>query len=357
VRTVAIVGAGIGSEHAAAYLELSDRYRVHTICDLDLVRAQALADKCPGALVSDNFDLLLEDPGIDIVDICLPPHLHHEVILRAVRCEKVVICEKPLVCSLAEADAIISTVNSLGAAVFPVFQYRYGRAAAQLRALEHADLTGKAFIASLETHWSRHASYYQVPWRGTWQGEQGGAVLTHAIHSHDWLMSVLGPVKSVYARLATRVNTIEVEDCAALSIEMESGALVTSSITLGAADNTSRLRFSFEKLTAQSGSNPYAPAADTWTFIARNPADQAQVDEMVNATYNQPSGYSGLFSAIADTLDGQVDRTVSLNDARRALEFVSAVYTSNSLDKSITLPITKTDACYQSWMPLTTSSA
>ena len=36
------------------------------------------------------------------------------------------------------------------------------------------------------------------------------------------------------------MNEIEVEDCAALSIRMESGALVTSSVTLGAAGNISR---------------------------------------------------------------------------------------------------------------------
>ena len=66
---------------------------------------------------------------------------------------------------------------------------------------------------------------------------------------------ILGPVSNLFAKLTTRVNDIEVEDCAALSIEMENGTLVTSSITLGAANDTSRLRFCFEGLTAESGAN------------------------------------------------------------------------------------------------------
>jgi hypothetical protein len=59
----------------------------------------------------------------------------------------------------------------------------------------------------------------------------------------------LGPVSSIYAKLSTRVNDIEVEDCAALSLEMSNGALVTSSITLGAAEDVSRIKICFSNLT------------------------------------------------------------------------------------------------------------
>ena len=83
-------------------------------------------------------------------------------------------------------------------------------------------------VASLETHWNRGKDYYSKPWRGTWEGEQGGAILSHSIHIHDLVNMILGPVSNVFAKLTTRVNNIEVEDCAALSVEMENGALVTS---------------------------------------------------------------------------------------------------------------------------------
>ena len=35
---------------------------------------------------------------------------------------------------------------------------------------------------------------------------------------------IFGPVSNVFAKLTTRVNNIEVEDCAALSIEMNNGS-------------------------------------------------------------------------------------------------------------------------------------
>lgn len=43
-----------------------------------------------------DFQDLLDDSEIDIVDICTPPYLHEEMVVRALQAGKHVICEKPL---------------------------------------------------------------------------------------------------------------------------------------------------------------------------------------------------------------------------------------------------------------------
>ena len=43
-----------------------------------------------------SFDDLLNDPEIDVVDICTPPYIHEDMIERVLAAEKHVICEKPL---------------------------------------------------------------------------------------------------------------------------------------------------------------------------------------------------------------------------------------------------------------------
>lgn len=43
-----------------------------------------------------DFNDLLEDPEIDVIDICTPPYVHEEMIERAMQAGKHVICEKPL---------------------------------------------------------------------------------------------------------------------------------------------------------------------------------------------------------------------------------------------------------------------
>ena len=43
-----------------------------------------------------NFDDLLNDPEIYVIDICTPPYAHEDMIIRALEAGKHVICEKPL---------------------------------------------------------------------------------------------------------------------------------------------------------------------------------------------------------------------------------------------------------------------
>tara|TARA_B100000700_G_scaffold317649_1_gene409408 strand:- start:1496 stop:2314 length:819 start_codon:yes stop_codon:yes gene_type:complete len=267
---------------------------------------------------------------------------------------KHVICEKPLVSSLKEVDELEKISKETGKIIFPVFQYRYGLGFSKLKSLIKSGIAGKPLIASLETHWNRGKEYYSKPWRGTWNGEQGGAILSHSIHIHDLVSMVLGPVSNVFAKLTTRVNDIEVEDCAALSIEMENGSLVTSSITLGAANDTSRLRFCFEGLTAESGASPdkpYNPADDEWKFLPRASVSQKQIDQILSKVVKPKSWYAGMFDEIANKLDGKISDEVTLIDARKSLEFVTAVYNSYRLNKNIKLPITKDNPLYNSWLP------
>lgn len=350
-HNVAIIGAGIGEQHLAAYRNLPQRYSVKTLCDLDMGRASKVAQNDPTIELTSSLESVVADPAIDIVDICLPPHLHFDACMLAMKHGKHVICEKPLVSSLRDADILARASEECGRELFPVFQYRFGPATAKLNALIQAGLAGRPLVASIETHWDRGTEYYAIEWRGTWKGEQGGAVLGHAIHNHDLLCAVFGPVKRLSAFGATRVNPIEVEDCASISFEMENGALATSSITLGSASNTTRLRFCFENLMAQSGDIPYAPAQGDWTFMAREPVTQDQIDECIAGVTNPLSGFTGLFSAIADRLDGVPSSAVTISDGRRSLELVSAIYHSMRTSQYCTMPLDDSHPLYEGWLP------
>ena len=321
------------------------------MCDLDDARAAQAVSGRKAVTVTRNLAQILADPEIDLVDICLPPHLHLSACSAALQAGKDVICEKPLVASLAEADQLADMMQQTGRKVFPVFQYRYGAGAAKLQKLMAAGLAGTPLVGSLETHWHRDEAYYAVDWRGSWAGERGGAILGHAIHIHDWLSFAFGEIDSVFAYLATRVNEIEVEDCASLSIRMRSGSLITSSVTLGAATDTSRLRFCFSGLTAESGLEPYKLADSDWQFIARAPQRQAEIESVLADLTPPLSGFQGLFAAIYDHLVlGQGD-IVSFADGRRSIEFVTAVYRSAREGKQIHLPLNEDDPLYHSWLP------
>jgi predicted dehydrogenase len=348
---VAILGAGIGAQHLDGYLLLPQHYEIAWICDLDAARAQALAERVPGCRVVANAGVPNGDGSLDIVDICLPPHLHGPTALAALAAGKHVICEKPLAGSVLEADSMMSAAQRVGRVLMPVFQYRYGAGLNRLAALQRAGLTGKSLIGTLETHWDRSAAYYAVPWRGTWESERGGAVLGHAIHIHDLAARIFGPAAAVSAHLDTRVNSIETEDCAAIAMTMGDGALVTSSITLGAAGNTSRLRLVFDKLTVESGNEPYSPGKGKWSFTARDPADQAGIDAALAAVPDALDGYAGQFASLARHLTGEPADIVTAEDGVRSVELAAAIYLSARKGRTVTLPLDRRHPICVDWRP------
>ena len=58
-----------------------------------------------------------------------------------------------------------------------------------------------------------------------------------------------------------------------------------------------------------------------------------------------------MFNEIAKKLDGKNSDEVTLLDARKSLEFVTAVYDSSRQEKNINLPINKNNPLYNSWLP------
>ena len=180
----------------------------------------------------------------------------------------------------------------------------------------------------------------------------GGCCLTHASHSHDILSYVLGPVKSVYARLATRVNDVEVEDCAAVSVEMENGSVATLSVTLGAAEEMSRLRFVFSDMTVESASpEPYRPGKEPWHFKGKTPEIHAAMESALADFEPTLESFEGQFIRLHATITSGAPIPVTLADARASLELITAIYHSGETGVAVTLPIPKDHPKYNSWVP------
>lgn len=349
--SVAVVGCGIGRAHAAAYKELADQFDLQVICDLDEGKAAEVAAASGAAEAMGDFGKLVARHDVDLIDLCTPPHLHFPQIQQALRAGKHVVCEKPLVGSLAEADALAELEREAGRKIIPVFQYRFGQGLQKLRHLVRRGIAGKAYLATVETAWRRRASYYDLPWRGRWQTELGGAVLGHAIHAHDMLYYILGPAKRVFARTSTRVNAIEVEDCAAISLEMHDGSLATLAVTLGSACEITRHRFCFESLTAESNTAPYHNSKDPWTFSADGAEQEARIHEALEGFSAQGEYYVGQFERIHHALCAGGELPVKLVDARNALELITAIYYSAETGRDVSLPIGPDHPYYGSWIP------
>jgi len=95
---IAVIGTGFAAHfHLASYRKVyGESFEIAAICGRNAERAQALAREYGVARVESDWDVLLADPSIDVVDLCLPNDLHVPLIVAAAKAGKHVICEKPL---------------------------------------------------------------------------------------------------------------------------------------------------------------------------------------------------------------------------------------------------------------------
>ncbi|MFD2500155.1 Gfo/Idh/MocA family protein [Rhizorhabdus histidinilytica] len=95
---IGIVGSGFSAHfHLASYRKIHGAaFEVAAIAGRDRGKAAALAAQYGVARVLDDADALIADPAIDVVDLCVPNHLHVPLIMKAAAHGKHIICEKPL---------------------------------------------------------------------------------------------------------------------------------------------------------------------------------------------------------------------------------------------------------------------
>jgi len=352
IFNVAIIGCGIGRSHIVeGYAPNADKFRVLALCDLNPERMNPIADEFGVPRRETEFDAVLAMDDIDIIDICTPPMLHYPMVLAALRAGKHVICEKPLVGSLAQVDEVIAEEKKSKGMLMPVFQYRFGDGIEQAKAIIDAGIAGKPYVGTVETLWTRGPDYYAVPWRGKWATELGGVLMTHAIHQHDLFTYLMGDIKRLFGRVATRVNDIEVEDCVTASLELENGALGSFTATLGSAQEITRLRLAFENVTFESDHEPYNPGNKPWTILPRNAETREKIEALLADWQHVPSRFQTQMARFHAALMGTAPLPVTSTDSRRALELVTAFYHSSTTHEDVELPLGAEHPRYSSWVP------
>lgn len=95
---IGMVGAGRATElHMQAYRRVHDiPVRLKHIVAKRQEQLLSAKEKYGFEKMSFRFEDLLEDPEIDVIDICTPPYVHLDMAEAALKAGKHVICEKPL---------------------------------------------------------------------------------------------------------------------------------------------------------------------------------------------------------------------------------------------------------------------
>ncbi|MGJ7442626.1 Gfo/Idh/MocA family protein [Aquipuribacter sp. MA13-6] len=196
----------------------------------------------------DDVAALVAADDVDVVHVCTPNHLHHEVALAAMAAGKHVVCEKPLATSVAQARELLVAQAAAGTVGVVPFVYRFHPMVREARQRVREGGLGRLTLA--------HGSYLQDWLTGAqddnWRVDPvlGGSSRAFAdIGSHwcDLLEFVTGHrIVSVSAQAAT-VNAerghraVTTEDVVTLQLRTDGGLLGATVISQVSPGRKNRL--------------------------------------------------------------------------------------------------------------------
>ncbi len=160
---IGLIGTGfMGRAHALAFnqaraaFELPVRLTLAALADADAERAQRCADAWGYAQAHGGWQALVNDPGVDVVAITPPNHLHYPMAMAAIAAGKAVYCEKPLAISLEQADAMRRAANAAGVVTRVGYNYQHNPMIELARQMITAGELGEIISAALRQRRTGH---------------------------------------------------------------------------------------------------------------------------------------------------------------------------------------------------------
>lgn len=191
---VGLVGAGfMGGFHAAGWA--ATPARLAAIHSLYPEAVRTLADRY-GVQPVDSLDAVID--AVDVVDICTPTHLHHDMVMKAAAAGKHIICEKPLARTVEQAEVMLAACERAGVKLLVGHVVRFFPQYAQAKTIVDRGEIGRVAIVRLT-----RASFRPKRAYDNWfleNEKSGGMMLDLMLHDFDYARWVAGDVKSVFAK-------------------------------------------------------------------------------------------------------------------------------------------------------------
>jgi predicted dehydrogenase len=197
VTNIGIVGTGVISGTYLDHLAKLPGVQVVAVADLDVSRAQAIADKFPGirALSSDG---LMTDPDVDIVLNLTIPAAHAPVHRAALQAGKHVYGEKPLAVDRAEAEPLLKLAAASDLRIGCAPDTVLGTGTQTARALLDRGDIGVPTAATASFVTPGHELWHPAP--EFYYQAGGGPLLDMGPYYVTSLVTLLGPVRRVTGR-------------------------------------------------------------------------------------------------------------------------------------------------------------
>jgi predicted dehydrogenase len=221
----AIAGLGRWGRALVEASRASGRLNVIRAVETDLARAKDFCSERNVAL-TDTLESVLNDGTVDAVLLATPHSLHHDQVIAAASHGKQVFCEKPLALRRDDAARMFAACRNADVVLAVGHNRRFWPSMRTLREIVASGELGT--ILHVEGHNSNeNSSVITTGWRLSPAESPGGGLTGAGLHVLDAFVSLLGPVRQVYARLHQHEAGPPPLDTALLAIDFASGVTGT----------------------------------------------------------------------------------------------------------------------------------
>ena len=244
-KRVGFVGFGfVGRVHADGYINLPMYYEplpflpvLSHVCTGHAETARAGAELIGAEHAVTDYREITENPDIDIVHICTPNHLHKDALLSAMAHGKHIYCDKPLVATAAEADAVEALLPAYRGTSQMTLQNRFFPAVMRARQLVEEGFPGQTLEFRF-CHLHSGSVDPEAPLKWKLSADAGGGVIADlGAHILDLAHYLLGDFADVMAATkiayperplpgdSSRRARVDAEDCMMALARTADGAL------------------------------------------------------------------------------------------------------------------------------------
>jgi predicted dehydrogenase len=225
----AFIGFGNVAEkgHLPGWQSRND-VRIVAATDALSARRDAFHTACPNARWYGSVDAMLYGETLDFVDICTPPSSHAALIEQALQAGLHVLCEKPLVTRMADAQLVATAAATAGRVVYAVHNWLKAPICLKISAL----IAEGAIGCTRSIRWRTLRTQPAVAvapdggtnWRLNPALAGGGILFDHGWHALYCVVRWAGTPRAVAAKLEKRrFHEWPLEDTATVALDLMSG--------------------------------------------------------------------------------------------------------------------------------------
>lgn len=174
---VGLIGVGgISGAHIPGWLSL-EGVELVALCD---IRPEQM-EKYPDIRKYTDFDEMLKNEELDILDICLPTFLHVEYAIKAMNNGINVLCEKPISLNRDDVKRVYEVAEKMGVKFMVAHVIRFWREYEFVKSIYESGKYGKLIMGKM----NRLSAFPRWSWDNWMRDEARSGFVPYDLHIHD----------------------------------------------------------------------------------------------------------------------------------------------------------------------------